>query len=424
MRNLIPYTRFTFYPVLVLMALFLNFSVDGVAQQVKSDYEIQNEFKQEYKSISSSLEQADSSAAIRKAIEEVKKLDETYAAHKELLNVALYPETYEEEMEQLKRRALSAEKQLATIEEQEQKLQELSDQLTSYDSRLETLNKRTDSLQNAMQKSLKSEEQLTGMVRRYRESLERRDDLILSFVDSVMITYQELNVESMQDLENAKKKARFNADGNALKMIQDIATENISLLNSEPNLSTEEYLRMGSVHRQFRTMWNKIGDKLVDIYADEEQEAKENIGQSIQTWDEKLSAQTWASIDSSFNDAGITLPKTTDSESFFTALDNYVNEYIQTSTNEASRNTLSEYEKFSSFWNERVQTEWTPHIIDAGILSSRQMATIDQQLKQWASNAEPESRLLVYLLGISVLAIVALGVILAREKKGKKDKKA
>lgn len=406
--------------IAVLIAMTLGFHVDGFAQQVKSDYEIQNEFKKEFKKISTTLEQTDSSAAVQQVISDIKTLDENYSEHEELLNVALYPDTYQAEMEQLKKRALSIQSQLATIEEQEVKLQQLSSQVTSYDTRLNVLNKRTDSLQNAMRKSLQSEEQLSGMVRRYRESLEQRDDLILSFVDSVMITYQKLNVESMQDLENAKKKARFNAEGNALKMIQDIANENITLLDSDPSLTAEEYLRMSSVHQEFKTMWSKIGTKLVDIYADGEQEAKDNIGSAIENWDNKLSTQTWAAIDSSFESSGIQLPKFTDSDTFYETLTSYLDESIKASKNSGMEDAQSQYQNFSMFWTERVQAEWTPHIMDAGILSSQQMATIDGQLEQWASNAQPESRLLVYLLGISALAIVALGVMLVREKRSNK----
>ena len=421
MYNLKKFLPTAFCTTLISAIFLLSFSSEGVAQQAKSDYEIQKTFKQEYQRLSNGLQEADSSAAIQQLIEDVKELEKNYSEHQELLNVALYPETYEEEMEFLKRRVLRAERQLTTIEEQEQQLQELSGQITSYDSRMDDLSQRTDSLQNAIRKSLQSEEQLAGMVRRYRESLEQRDDLILSFVDSVMITYQQLNVESMQDLENVKKKARFNADGNALKMIQDIANENISLLESNPNLSTDEYLRMSSVNQEFRNMWDKIGTKLVDIYADGNQEAEENISNAIQSWDEKLNSQTWAAIDSAFKQADIPVDSFTDSDSFFSSLNSYLEQSIEASKSENGESTYSDYQNFSNFWTERVQVEWTPHIIDAGILSSRQMATIDQQVKQWASNAEPESRLLVYLLGVSVLAIVALGVILAREKRNKKE---
>lgn len=410
-------------PAFILLALFLGCSITGIArqQQPRSDYEIQQEFKKQYKEISNNLEEADSSAAVRELMEEVKKLEESYASHEELLNKALYPDTFEEEMRQLKKRVIASERQLAVIEQQEQKLQELSQKMTSYDSQLETLNNRTDSLQNAMQKSIKSERQLAALNRRYRENLEQRDDLILSFVDSVMITYQNLNIESMQDLENAQKKARFNSDGNALKMILTIAKENIALLESNSDLTTEEYLRMSSVQQEFQTMWNKVGDKLVNIYAEGDKEkARKSVSEAIATWSKKVASQAWASINSSFDKAGIQLPKFTDNETFYETLSSYLSESIESSKNDGSKEKLQNYRNFSSFWTNKVQTDWSPYMIDANVLSSRQMASIDQQLEQWAGNAEPRSNLLIYLLGISVLAIVALGVMLAREKRGKK----
>lgn len=404
---------------LAIMALLLCFNLESMAQQAKSDYEIQQNFKEQYKEISNKLTSADSSAYIEELVVKVKDMENTYSEHQELLDVALYPETFESEMEDLKRRALAAKSQLATIEQQKQKLQELSQQVTSYDSRLETLNSRTDSLRNTIQKSIKSEEQLTGMVRRYRESLEQRDELILSFVDSVMITYEKLNIESMQDLENAKKKARFNADGNALKMILNIANENIALLESDQDLTTENYLRMSSVQQEFKSMWNKVGDKLVDIYAEGDTEkAKENISKAIADWDKKVTKQTWTSLNNSFDSAGIQLPKFADQETFYQTLNSYLNESI--SSSKEGEETLDSYRNFNTFWTNRVQSNWAPYITDANVLSNQQIATVDQKLDEWGTNVEPESNMLVYLLGFSLIAIIALGVMLAREKKDTK----
>lgn len=406
---------------LTIFGFFLSFSYNAAAQEVKSDYEIQQDFQEQYKNISDSLTQAESTATVQELIESVKTLEQSYSEHKKLLNVSLYPDTFDSEMEELKRRALAAKKQIATIEQQEEELQELTQQVTLYDTRLDDLNNRTDSLRNAMQKSLKSEKQLTSMVRRYRESLEQRDELILSIVDSVMITYQKLQVETMQDLENAKKKARFNADGNALKMILNIANENISVLNSGQDLTAGDYLRMNAVQHKFKDMWNKVGDKLVEIYAEGNKEkARENISNAIAEWDEKVTGKTWTSINASFDSAGIDLPKFNSSDTFYQTLDSYLTESIKKSEKGSGGTALKNYKEFSSFWTNRVQADWTPYIIEANVLNNEQLASIDSKMATWASNAEPESNMLVYLLGFSILAIVALGIMLAREKKGSK----
>lgn len=422
MRTLNTNATHTLFPVCMLLALFLSVSIHGMAQQVKSDYEIQQEFKEEYKKIRNSLAEADSSAAVLKLMEEVQTLEETYANHEELLDQALYPDSFNEKMELLKRRTLATNYYLATIERQDQKLQELSQQLTLYDSRMENLNSRTDSLRNAIRKSAKSEKKLSGIVSQYRESLKQRDDLILSFVDLMMANYQKLSADLTQDSENALKKARFNAEGNALKTILAIANENISLLDSNPDLTTEEYLRLSSVQQEFKRMWEKAGDKLIDIYAEgNKKEIRKNISDAIATWNEKANAQIWASLNNSFDKAGIQLPKFTDRETFYQTLNSYLSESIKAGKKDASGQKMQNFRDFSSFWTNRVQAEWTPYMMDAEVLSARQMASIDQQVEQWATAAKPESKniMLAYLLGISVLAIVALGVMLAKEKKNK-----
>ena len=418
-KNSISITKVLF---LLVPGIILSSNLGAMAQEVKSDYEIQQDFKKQYNEINNKLTEADNTAVVNEIIERVKTLEKNYTDHRELLNVALHPETFSSEMEDLKRRALAAKNQLATIEQQEEKLQELTQQVTSYDTRLEDLNKRTDSLRNAMQKSLNSEKQLTGMVRRYRESLEQRDELILSFVDSVMITYQKLQVETMQDLENAKKKARFNADGNALKMIMNIADENISLLNTGQDLTAGDYLRMSAVQHKFKNMWEKVGDKLVEIYAEgDKQKAKENISNALAEWNEEVTSKTWTSLNASFDSAGINLPKFNDSETFYRTLDSYLSESIKASEKGSGGTSLKNYKEFSSFWSNRVQADWTPFMIEANVLSNEQMASIDSRLVTWASNAEPDSNnMLIYLLGFSILAIIALGIILFREKKASK----
>lgn len=413
--------RKTLFAVLVGILLSCNYTAMG--QEVKSDYEIQQNFKNQYNDINSKLTNTQSTDSVNALIERVKTLEQNFSEHEELLDVALYPETFSDKMDGLKRRVLASKNQITTIEQQEEQLQELTQQMTSYDTRLDDLNDRTDSLRRAMQKSLQSEKQLTSMVRRYRKSLEQRDELILSFVDSVMITYQKLKVETMQDLENAKKRARFNADGNALKMVMNIADENLTILNSGQDLTAGDYLRMNAVQQQFENMWDKVGENLVEIYAEgDKQQARENIGSAISKWNEEVSAKTWTSINASFDSAGIDLPKFNDNETFYQTLDSYLAESIKASEKGSGGTSLKNYKAFSNFWSGRVQADWTPYIIEANVLSNEQMASIDNQLSIWASNAEPDSNnLLVYLLGFSILAIVALGIMLAREKKDPKE---
>lgn len=387
------------------------------AQQVQSDYQVQQEFKQTYKELSNNLENIETPAQADSLIARVRQLENTFSEHEELLDQALFPETYEERMRSLKKRTVTVQNRLTVIHEQEQKLKERNKKLTEYSTRLAQLNSQTDSLQNAIEKSVRSEKQLSNLVRQYRENLEQRDELILSIVDSVMIAYRNLDIQSLQDLENAQKRARFDADGNALKMIRNIAGENVEFLKSNPDLSAEEYLRMNAVHQEFVEMWQKVGTELVDIYGGENPaEAQKQVKLNIQEWGQMVDRQTWAALNRSLEEEGINIPEFGDRKSFYNGLNSYVTDAVENSTENATDKGYNRYRNFYTFWNSQVHSNWAGYLDDANILSNKQMASIDKKVDQWASIAKPESNLLVYLFGASILAVVVLGVILVREK--------
>lgn len=401
----------------LLVAFLTGVSVDVAAQTAQSDYQIQHDFNAEYKAISDSIELVESLDEAKQLVERIETLKTNFQDHNELLNKVLYPETFKAHLADLKRRTVTIQRRMATIEHQEKKLGRLNDRLAFYGDRIDRLNTRSDSLREAIRQSVSSEKELSGLVRQYRESLEKRDDLILSFVDSIMVTYDQMDLQSVQNLEKARQQSRVDAGGDALAMVKSIARENIAFLNSNPQVSTEEYLRMNTVQQQFEEMWRSLGNRLTDIYAEDEGEAREQVNKAIEKWNELISEKAWASLNSAANEAGLELTEFNTNKEFYNALNGYLDNSISSSKEKATEEGYQRYQRFNAFWNNQLKAEWSSFLDQGDLLSSRQIAAVDQKLDQWALNAEPESNnLLVYLLGASVLAIVVLGVMLAREK--------
>ncbi|NIT55980.1 MAG: hypothetical protein GWN00_06995, partial [Aliifodinibius sp.] len=69
------------------------------AQEAQSDYEIQQTFKEQYADYEQQVENVSSPDSAEKLIKSIKQFDQNYSEHKELLDKALYPDTYEEQME-------------------------------------------------------------------------------------------------------------------------------------------------------------------------------------------------------------------------------------------------------------------------------------------------------------------------------------
>jgi len=391
------------------------------AQQVQSDYEIQKNFTEEVSAIQSSLDTLGSVNAAGQVIDRIKELESEYSDHEELLNIALYPATFEDRLEELKRRTVAVRQRLVTIEGQSDMLGQLNRQLASYSGRLDSLNSRTDSLRNAIASSTKNERGLSNRLRSYRESLEQRDRLVLSIIDSVLIAYEDMEIESMGDLENAREQSRIDAGGSPLKLFRSIAAENVQFIDSTRALSTGDYLRMNVVHHEFKSMWDKMGDRLVDVYGDDENEQiRGTIENLISEWDKKVSASLWDSMNRSFDETGIDMGEFSDSETFYAALNEYLDLQIEQSKESTFEDTWKRYQTFTNFWNNQVKTRWTMYMTSSDLLTEEQIAAIDQKMSRWTVEAEPASNMLAFLLGFSLLAVLVLGGILYREKSNHK----
>ena len=416
--NIFKYTKLI-APLLLFFVISATSAVQ--AQQMstsRSDYQIVQSFNKEYKTLSDGITSASTVDGINSILSQINSFDSEYSSHKDLLDKVLSPETYEQKMQELKSRAQATANHLTTIQEQSQKLAQLNQQVANYAGQLKTLSERSQSLQKEMIRSKGNESNLARLVREYRKSLKERDNFILSVIDSLMITYKNLNLPSLKGLEAARAKALTDSKGNALKLIESIANENTKFIDSHPTLTADEYLRMYAVQAQFSDMWNTVGDKLLNIYSNAKDRAQEKatIEQSLSAWHSKVSDYTFKSIASTFKEKGINLSEFNDSNSFYSSLRNYLDNAIKRSRQHAGDAEYKEFQNFSDLWNNVVKVKWADNLVQGKILTYENIATIDQSLTTWGQLAQPKSYAMFIYLGIALIIIIILGVMLYKAK--------
>jgi predicted RNase H-like nuclease (RuvC/YqgF family) len=185
----------------IVVALLLSTSL-AVAQT--SDYQIKKKYEDSYKELKTAINNAMTVNQIDSLSMEISNLKYRNEEHEELLDNALYPETFESSIANLQQNARNAEHKLLVIEDQNERLDRLSSELSNYKSEIAHLNNRTDSLRNAILNSEKSESNLSALVKRYRNSMQKRDEFVLSMIDSLFITYKDMNGETMAELSEKK----------------------------------------------------------------------------------------------------------------------------------------------------------------------------------------------------------------------------
>lgn len=409
----------------IAFCLLIGCSTVSSAQEVRSDYEIQKSYKQQVQALNKAVEQAHSINEIDSLKARINSLEKNFAEHRSLINKVIHPDTFEEQIQTLHSRSNNRRQFLASIRQKEQELEKMTKQLTTYRSRLNTLTNRADSLKSSVQRSERSQNQLATEVEYYKNQLRERDELILSFIDSVVVNYQKLAETSFSEIEETTAGNRLQVDGTPLELIHSISRESTELLTSTTAFTTEDYLRMKRVNNEFTRMWQIVGEDLSEIYSSSPAQSQQEILRSIHEWKQALDDRLWTSLQQSFEESGITLSEFHSDSAFFSALNSYVNRAAAKSKENNGGETYQKFTTFTDFWNNVVKQKWTDNLTRAEVLSSTQIAQIDQKVNQWSSLAKPESNLLAYLLGGSLLAIAVLGFMLFQEKRnsvaGKSD---
>lgn len=405
---------------LTLFSAFLLFcTTQGLAQQQEelSDYEIQKNFKTEYQQYNNQVDTVAIPDSAQAIIENIESFDEEYQQHEELLNKALYPDRYEEMMEELNQAATLAANRLRKMEQQDDQLTTLQLRLLAYQEHVYQLTEEADSLKQAMQESIESEKELSGMVRNYRRNLEERDELVLGFIDSTVVAYQQMDLGALEELEKMDPSARISSDGDALKMIRDISAENLNILeDNSSKLRLEDYMRMQTVQQRFEQMWDRHGNKITEIYggSDADDIAGE-VESNITEWDQLLQEKTFATLNDSLKGEGLDIDDFDNAEGFNNSLNAYLDTVITESRSGASQENYEHYQAFRDFWN-RVERQWSSNFTDGDIMTDAQLATISEKTETWSEHAEPESNTLTYLLILAVFVVIVLGGLLIREK--------
>lgn len=406
MKRIIP----SIYIVLILAL------VSGTAVAQTSDYQVTKQFEKSYNDLEASIGEAMSSEEVDSLMTEVSELQNEFEDHKELLDHALYPQTFSSIIEDLKRDARNTEHKLLVIEDQDEKLTKLSDELASYRSEIDHLNTRTDSLRTLISDSEQSEQELAGLVQRYRNSMEQRDEFVLNMIDSLFVTYRDLEGNTFAELKEETRS--LETGDNPLEVIIAIVEENIEVLKSDDGtLQTEDFLRMYVLQSRFDEVWNQIGDDLATLYGGNSAEQWEsNVEEKLGDWKASASKNMWASIDEHLEQQNVDLDAFDNNKSFYEAIDSFISKATDASRDKVVTNeNYDDFQRFYDFWNTKIKSDWGEFVQEGEVLTMAQISSIDAEMMTWRDEAKPRSFMIPILFGLSLITIVGLIIVLARK---------
>ena len=405
------------YQLLFIVVILIAQTNTIFAQQ--SDYEIIENYKSELSSLKVAANQVSSVKAVDIQLADLNELIVDYTLHRALIDDALYPQTFDGSIEEIKTILRTAEHRWLIIENQHERLNELSFELNSFKNELQIMSQRNDSLRKSLIASEASEERLGALISDYRKSLEERDVFILEMLDSVLIAYERVASIGSSDVNGEYTSGTLLNDENTLSIIESLIDVNISYLNDQYALGTEDYLRMYGIQKKFASMWETTGERFIELYGGKEGNViKSDIQSKLDVWDQSISERTWASVTGYLEGLGFEIPPFDDKESFFTSLNDYIEQQAKISKEDGvGAASYPLFQDFKTFWTSTFKENWAGYAQESDVLTLSQISYLDAKIHAWEEVAKPKSYNLHLLLGFTLVLIMYLVYITVKQRK-------
>jgi uncharacterized coiled-coil protein SlyX len=407
MENFMKKSLSTFFAMMLIAVSY------STVEAQQSDYEIQQEFRAEHSQLADWIDNAVSTDDLEEISDRIDQLESDYSGYSDIINAAIYPDSYQARIEDLRSRYGAAQQNIATIEELNERVESLSSDLEGFRGQLAEMDERAESLQREIRDSQANERRLSNLVRQYRENVEERDRFVGEFLEDLLSRYESVDASTAAEIADAAERL----DDNPVDLVRTILGEYVNYANQQTDLSAPEYLSMKAQHTYFSNLWDDIGERLTAIFdAEEPVQAYQEVRDLLANWNSAIDNRLWGAISNAFAQNDINLDNFSNANAFYNALESYVNDATQTSRDQNTEEDLERFRNFSNFWNNTVKANWGETLMASEVLTYSQLASIDSQLDEWNQAAIPTSNLMLILFLISVAVIIGLVVALVRKK--------
>lgn len=397
--------RMVFFLVLGL----LSGSIAAIAQ-VRSDYQIAQSFREEFKSIQQAIDFANTMVECVDIESRIIDLETDYAKNKPMLDKALYPDGFVGSLMKLGGQISYAKGKITIIESQYNRITEIETRVRTLGDQVERLggeNARMFSEIKRLSSSKITIDSLNAMVAKLGESLRERDELVFALVDSLFLQYDK-DVTAMSDTEKkgvASKLERRNVFTNVKKAIAD----NIQFLEVTI-LTGEDIAKLSTERKRFESKWKGFGPKLANVYvAAKSQRAKEvsTIDTMLSQWKTRLDKLFWKTLNGVFAKHGLPIKSFSTGEEFYKHLAVYLDEEIRKARDEKDGGRYFRYVTFAdSIWDAQIRPAWLPSMLEEGKLTEEQSDALEDKIDEWEGIVSPQLTVVYIAIGVVMLVVV------------------
>ena len=389
---------------IITLVLFLFVCI----ADAQSDYEIVQGFKQKFGQIETSINNAKNLAELNSVAEEIDRFRDDYLEHKVLLDKSLYPDNFDKMFDRLNMKFVIRNQDFTTIDVLQTENLQLKEQVDLLNKTNTDLLNKVQEYEYTYKKDAKKIAELEKLVTQLKSSLDKRDKLIYSIVDSLMPQLRNTNITlSKEERGQVYVQAEKN---NLIANIKKALQDNIRFMQVT-SLLPDDLERINEQQKEFSNFWQYAGVNLIDIYAGKNEKTREitNIDSLFSKWQNSLEQESWTNIRNEFSTRGINLTDFTNGDEFEKTTISFIDEAIKNIGTKGTDESEQTYSMFAdSTWFSSIKSIWIPYLEKHEMLNPAQVVRIENKISDWKGRLTPASFDWVYVL-VAIIAVAGIG---------------
>jgi len=389
----------------------LFFFVNSFAQ---SDYEIVENFKSNIKQIEQSIRNVVTLDELNEVSPKIDALRTNFRANKELLDKSLYPDNFDKSIEKLETAFSIRSKDFIQIDVLQTEVYGLREQVDVLNKRNTELINQLAVLESESKTNKNKIAQLEKTIAELKASLKKRDELIISLIDSLLPSSAisgELSADQKDQLFNGSES------NSVLYNIKRSIRDNLRFLDVT-TLKPDDVAEIKREQQEFSRVWKSVGPKMVDIYAQKKGNANDlkEIDAAFNSWHDALRDEVWNSIREEFSIYNLNLRNFSSGNEFTNSVTAFINDEIKNVGVRDETQVKRTYTEFAdSVWFGTIKPQWVSYLIDNKMMTDAQKDTIETRLSEWKEKVEPAGFNWLYLIIAALVVIVVVLLFIKRK---------
>jgi hypothetical protein len=385
----------------------------------QSDLEVVQNFKSKVQQLEQRLTEAASVDDINSVAKDIELLKSQFSDHKELLDKSLYPDDFNKTLAKLKSDLDVRAADFTQIDILQTEVIALRDEVDRLNVRNSELINQIAVLESSKQKDVETIKKLENLVADLRSSLLKRDNLVLSIVDSLTPKLT-ADVSSLTADDKSRIAAEFEKNY-VLVNVKRALRDHVRFLDVT-TLKPDDIRDIKGQQDDFVSTWQKVGVGLVEVYADQKEKSNElkEIDALFTNWQTAIKNEAWNSIKEEFAMNGIYFQDFKGGQEFTVEITRFIDEEFKNYNVKSKEESERIYTMFAdSTWFRSIQPEWLPYLIDNKMLTAQQKSLIESKISEWKAVVFPRDITWVYYAA-AALVVILIGFFVLKRKPKKK----